>query len=40
MYLYGGVWCQTGALTTLVTTVMIIGIIDEGTDSSIILTDK
>ena len=39
MYEYGDVWYQTGPLTTLVTIVMIIGIIDEGTDSSIILAD-
>ena len=40
MYVYGGVWCQTGALTTLVTITMIIGVIDEGTDGSIILAYK
>ena len=39
MYVNGGVWYQTGALTTLVTIMMIIRIIDEGTDSSIILAD-
>ena len=34
------VWCQTEALTALVTIMMTTGVIDEDTDSSIILADE
>ena len=34
---YGGVWCQTAALTALVTITMTTWVIDENTDSFIIL---
>ena len=39
MKYYGGVWCQTEALTALVTFMMTTGVIDEDTDSSITLAD-
>ena len=39
MKVHGGVWCQTVAPTTLVTHMMTTVVIDESTDSFIILTD-